>query len=136
MDSDIYVQDNLNTTTVVVLQVLCHYEFMLEVGPLMTGNQFYKSQSCVASPHLTRLGEGALHMHWSKYDHLCKRSNQHQSKYERAKNYGVGGSQKIIIYEIRIGFHLSWNNLSKLKFYIKVVEIIIKIVVYVKKFNM
>ena len=63
MDLSLYVQDNLNTITVVVfLQVLCHYEFMLEVGLLMTGNQLYKSQSCVASPHLTRLGEGALQL--------------------------------------------------------------------------
>ena len=46
---------------VVVLQVLCHYEFMIEIGPLMSENQVKKSLSCVASPHLTQLGEGALH---------------------------------------------------------------------------
>ena len=62
MDLSIYVQDTLNTTTVVVLQVLCHYEFMIEMDPLMTENQFYKSQSCVASPLLSRLGEGALQL--------------------------------------------------------------------------
>ena len=46
---------------VVVLQVLCHYVFMIEMGPLMSENQVKKSLSCVASPHLTQLGEGALH---------------------------------------------------------------------------
>ena len=58
MDSSIYVQDTLNTTTVVVLQVLCHYEFMIEMGPLMSENQVKKSLSCVESPHLPQLGEG------------------------------------------------------------------------------
>ena len=43
---------------VVVLQVLCHYEFMIEMGPLISENQVKKSMSCVASPHLTRLGKG------------------------------------------------------------------------------
>ena len=46
----------------VVLQVLCHYEFMIEMGPLMLENQVKKSLSCVASPHLTQLGEGALQL--------------------------------------------------------------------------
>ena len=46
---------------VVILQVLCHYEFMIEMGPLMSENQVKKSLFCVASPHLTQLGEGALH---------------------------------------------------------------------------
>ena len=45
---------------VVVLQVLCNYEFMIEMDPLMSENEVKKSLSCVASPHLTRLGEGAL----------------------------------------------------------------------------
>ena len=45
----------------VVLQVLCHYELMIKMGPLMLENQVKKSMSCVASPHLTWLGEGALH---------------------------------------------------------------------------
>ena len=58
-DSRIYVQEILNTTTVVVLQVLCHYEFMIEIGPLMLENQVKKSMLCVASPHLTWLGEVA-----------------------------------------------------------------------------
>ena len=47
---------------VVVVQVLCHYEFMIERSQLMLENQVKKSLSCVVSPHLTRLGEGALHV--------------------------------------------------------------------------
>ena len=46
---------------VVLLQVLCHYKFMIEMGPLMSENQVKKSLSCVVSPHLTRLGEKTLH---------------------------------------------------------------------------
>ena len=46
----------------VVLQVLCHYEFMIEIGTLMSENQVKKSLSCVMSPHLTWLGKGALQM--------------------------------------------------------------------------
>ena len=45
-----------------VLQVLCHYEFMIEIGSLMSENQVKKSLSCVASPHLMWLGEGALQL--------------------------------------------------------------------------
>ena len=41
----------------VVLQVLCHYEFMIEMGSLMSENQVKKSLSCVVSPHLRRLGK-------------------------------------------------------------------------------
>ena len=44
----------------VVLQVLCHYEFMIGMGPLMSKNQVMKSLSYVASPHWTWLGEGAF----------------------------------------------------------------------------
>ena len=46
----------------VVLQVLCHYEFMIEMDPLMSENQVKKSLSYVMSPHLTQLGEGALQL--------------------------------------------------------------------------
>ena len=46
----------------VVLQVLCHYEFMIEMGLLMLENQVKKSLSYVASPHLMWLGEGALQL--------------------------------------------------------------------------
>ena len=42
-------------------KVLCHYEFMIEMGQLMSENQVKKSLFCVASPHLTQLGEKALH---------------------------------------------------------------------------
>ena len=61
MDSSIYVQDTLNTTTIVVLQVLCHYEFMIEMSLLMPENQVKKSISYMTSPHLPQLGEGASH---------------------------------------------------------------------------
>ena len=46
----------------VVSQVLCHYDFMIEMGPLMSKNKVRKSKFCVASPHLTQLGEGALQL--------------------------------------------------------------------------
>ena len=46
----------------VVVQVLCHYEFMIEIGPLMSENQVKKSMSYVASPHLKRLEEGSLQL--------------------------------------------------------------------------
>ena len=49
----------------VVLQVLCYYEFMIEIGSLMSENQVKKSLSYVASPHLTQLGEGALHIRFT-----------------------------------------------------------------------
>ena len=47
---------------VVVLQVLCHFEFMIEMDPLMLENQVKKSLYRMASPHLTRLGERALQL--------------------------------------------------------------------------
>ena len=39
---------------------LCHYEFMIKMGLLMSKNQVKKSMSYVVSPHLPRLGDGAL----------------------------------------------------------------------------
>ena len=62
MDLDIYEHDTLNTTMMVVLQVYFIHEYMLEIGPLMHENHVKKSQSYVASPHLPRLREGALHL--------------------------------------------------------------------------
>ena len=50
----------LNTTKVVILQVYVTSEFMIELGPLIIECQIKKSQFCVASPHLLRLGEGVL----------------------------------------------------------------------------
>ena len=50
----------------VVLQVLCHYEIMIKMGPLMLKNQVKKFMSYVASSHLTQLGEGALQLVVSK----------------------------------------------------------------------
>ena len=48
-----YVKDNLNTTTVVVLQVILRYlDLYIEMGPLMSENQLKESQSRVAPPLL------------------------------------------------------------------------------------
>ena len=44
-----YIQDNLNTTTVAVLKVLIHYGFIYEMGPPMSENQL-KSPSPVLRP--------------------------------------------------------------------------------------
>ena len=45
-----YVHEQLNTATVVVLQILFHYEIIYEMGPLMLEKQVKESQSCAASP--------------------------------------------------------------------------------------
>ena len=45
-----YVHDNLNTTTMVVLEVLFPYGFIYEMGPPMFENQVKESQSRVAPP--------------------------------------------------------------------------------------
>ena len=54
-----YVQDNLNTTTMVVLEVLFPYGFMYEMGPPMSEKQVKESQSHVAPPLFTQTGVGA-----------------------------------------------------------------------------
>ena len=53
-------QDNFKHNYSGSLTSLCPYEFMTELGPLIIGCQIKKSQFYVASPHLLRLGEGAL----------------------------------------------------------------------------
>ena len=45
-----YEQDNLNTTTVVVLEVLFPYGFIYEMGPPMFEYQVKESQSRAAPP--------------------------------------------------------------------------------------
>ena len=45
-----YVQDSLNITTVVVLKVLIPYGFIYELGLPMSQKQVKESQSCVAPP--------------------------------------------------------------------------------------
>ena len=45
----VYVQDILNTTMVVVLQVLFHYEIIYEMGPPISENQL-KSPSPMSRP--------------------------------------------------------------------------------------
>ena len=54
-----YEQDNFKHHSSGSLTSLCPYEFVIELGPLITICQIKKSQFCVASPHLLRLGEGA-----------------------------------------------------------------------------
>ena len=46
----VYVHNILNTTMVVVLQVLFHYEIIYEMGPLRLGKQVKESQSCAMPP--------------------------------------------------------------------------------------
>ena len=54
-----YVQDNLNTTTVVVLEFLFPYGFKYEMGPPMSKKQAKESQYCVAPPIFAQVGVGA-----------------------------------------------------------------------------
>ena len=51
-----YVHEHLNTATVVVLQVLFHYEIIYEMGSPMLEMQVQESQSCVVSPQSPRQG--------------------------------------------------------------------------------
>ena len=53
-----YVQDSLNTTTVVVLEVLFPYGFINEIGPPMSQKQVKESQSCVTPPLFAQAGVG------------------------------------------------------------------------------
>ena len=46
----------LNTTTVVVVQVVFHYEIIYEMGPQMLEKQVKESQSCVAPPLFAQAG--------------------------------------------------------------------------------
>ena len=55
----VYVQDILNTTMVVVLQVLFHYEIIYEMGPPRSGKQVKESQSHAAPPLFVQAGVGA-----------------------------------------------------------------------------
>ena len=54
-----YVQDSLNTTTVVVLEVLLPYGFIYEMGPPMSEKQVKESQSRATPPLSTQAGVGA-----------------------------------------------------------------------------
>ena len=59
-----YVQDNFKHHYNGSLTSLCPYEFMIELGPLITKCHIKKSQFHVSSPHLLQLGEGALQLSW------------------------------------------------------------------------
>ena len=50
---------HLNTTTVVVLQVVFHYEIIYEMGPPMSEKQVKKFQSCAVPPLLAQARVGA-----------------------------------------------------------------------------
>ena len=54
-----YVQDSLNSTKVVVLEVLFPYGFIYEMGPPMSEKQVKESQSRVAPPLFAQVGVGA-----------------------------------------------------------------------------
>ena len=54
-----YVQDNLNTTTVIVLEVLFPYEIIYEMGPPMFEQQVKESQSSVVPPFFAQARVGA-----------------------------------------------------------------------------
>ena len=59
-----YEQNNFKHHYYGSLTSLSPYEFMIELGPLITECQIKKSQFYVVSPHLLRLGEGALQLSW------------------------------------------------------------------------
>ena len=50
---------HLNTTTVVVLQVVFHYEIIYEMGPPMFEKQVKESQSRAMPPLFAQKGVGA-----------------------------------------------------------------------------
>ena len=54
-----YIHEKLNTATVVVLQVLFHYEIIYEIGPPMLEKQVKKSKSHVAPPLFAQAVVGA-----------------------------------------------------------------------------
>ena len=54
-----YVQDSLNTTMVVVLEVLFPYGFIYEMGPPMSQKHIKESQSCSAPPLFAQTKVGA-----------------------------------------------------------------------------
>ena len=54
-----YVYEQLNTATVVVLQVEFHYEIIYEMGPPMLENKIKESQSRTVPPLFAQAGVGA-----------------------------------------------------------------------------
>ena len=53
----VYIQDILNTTTVVVLQdILCYMDLYIEIGPPRSESQVNESQYRVAPPIFTLAG--------------------------------------------------------------------------------
>ena len=54
-----YVQESLNTTTVVVLEFLFPYGFIYEIGPPMSEKQVKESQSHAAPLLCAQAGVGA-----------------------------------------------------------------------------
>ena len=54
-----YVYDSLNTTKVVVLEVLFYYEIIYEIGSQRSGKQVKESQSRAVPPLFAQEGVGA-----------------------------------------------------------------------------
>ena len=54
-----YVHDSLNTTTVVVLEVLFPYGFIYEMGPQMSENQLKSPSPMSRLPLFAQAGVGA-----------------------------------------------------------------------------
>ena len=56
----VYVQDILNSTTTVVLQVIFRYmDLFIEIGPPMSESQVKESQSCAAPLIFAQAGVGS-----------------------------------------------------------------------------
>ena len=56
-----YEQDNFKHHYKGSFTSLCPYEFIIELGPLITECQIKKSQFYMTPPHLMRSGDEALH---------------------------------------------------------------------------
>ena len=67
------IHEHLNTATVVVLQVLFHYEIIYEMGPPILENKVKESQSRVTSPQppRRRRGRGHYNMDVASSSKIC-----------------------------------------------------------------
>ena len=54
-----YVHDSLNTTTVIILEVLFYYGIIYEMGSQRSGKQVKESQSRAVPPLFAQAGVGA-----------------------------------------------------------------------------
>ena len=65
------IHEQLNTATVVVLQVLFHYEIIYEMDPPILEKKVKESQSLVASPQPLRRGRGPYNMDVASSSKIC-----------------------------------------------------------------